>query len=155
MLTVIDYMSQSRFGSLQVNLDTVLNWIETSERLKIKKYDVCWAMVYSKLCTEHVIKFNGLTHACTAVWLVSLIGLMVCESTIFLNTGILGTDHSTFLWRMALMNGSGPQTVTLVPTTAASDPTSLSTIILRWLAGSITHKHTDIHNSWHRITQHL
>lgn len=37
MLAVIDYVSQPSLEFLQVNLDTVLNWIETNECLKIKK----------------------------------------------------------------------------------------------------------------------
>lgn len=65
----------------------------------------------------------------------------------FVTAGILATDHSTCLWRMVLMNGLVHQTATLAPTTTASDPTSLFTTILRWLAGNITHKHLDIHNS--------
>lgn len=65
----------------------------------------------------------------------------------FVTAGIWATDLSTCLWRMVLMNGSVHQTATSALTTAASDPTSLSTTTLRCLAGSITQQHSDIHNS--------
>lgn len=52
--------------------------------------------------------------------------------------GILGTDLSTSRWNTVLMSGLGPQTATLVPTTAAPGPTYQSTTTLRWWEGTLT-----------------
>lgn len=97
---------------------------------------VCWCVV----AHVHFIWSNGLN----------------CECTLFVTAGIWATDLSTCLWRRGLMNGLVLRTATSALTTAAPDPISLSTTTLRWLAGSFTHKHSDIHNSrqkqWKSIT---
>ena len=59
-----------------------------------------------------------------------------CLSLFFVTSGIWATDHSIFLWSMALMNGLVHQTATLALLTTSTDPTSPSTTTLRCLAGT-------------------